>query len=179
MVKSIQHLGNKIENNIDGMRQDMREKRARFIQKNNELCHEFSYADPITKIKLNSIYNSHFTDSLLWDLFCREAETIYKTWNVAIKKMFKLHHSTYRYFIEPLSEMQHIKLALIKRFIKFTQNITNSTKTPMKTLYNCIRKYCNSITGNNLRRIMLLLGVDNIDHIKMKYYEATNDEEKL
>ena len=55
----------------------------------------------------------------------------------------------------------------------------------MKTLYNCIRKDLNSITGNNLRRIKLLLGVDNIDHInmksleKVKYYEATNDEEKL
>ena len=85
----------------------------------------------------------------------------------------------HRYFIEPLSETRHIKLALVK------QNITNSTKTPMKTLYNCIRKDCNLITGNNLRRIMFLLGVDNIDRInmksleKMKYYEATNDEEKL
>ena len=58
MVKSIRHLGNNIENKLDGMRQDMREKRARFIQKNNELCQEFSYADPITKIKLNSIYNN-------------------------------------------------------------------------------------------------------------------------
>ena len=89
MVKSIRHLGNK----LDGIRQDMREKRARFIQKNNELCQEFSYADPITKMKLNSIYNSHFTGSPLWDLFCREAETIYQTWNVVIRKMFKLHHS--------------------------------------------------------------------------------------
>ena len=99
--------------------------------------------------------------------------------------MLQLHHSTHRYFIEPLSETRHIKLALIKRFIKFTQKIANSTKTPMKTLYNCIRKDCKSTTGNNLRRIMLLLDVDNIDYIstkmleKMKYHETSNDEEKL
>ena len=55
----------------------------------------------------------------------------------------------------------------------------------MKTLYNCIRKDCKSTTGNNLRRIVLLLDVDNIDYIrtkmleKMKYHETTNDEEKL
>ena len=36
MINSVRHLGNKIENKLDGMRQDMREKRARFIQKNNE-----------------------------------------------------------------------------------------------------------------------------------------------
>ena len=73
MIKSIRHLGNKIENKLDGMRQDMREKWPRFIQKNNELCQEFSYADPITKIKLNSINNSHFTGSPLWDLFLQRS----------------------------------------------------------------------------------------------------------
>ena len=149
MVKSIRHLGNKIENKLDGMRQDMREKRARFIQKNNELWQEFSYADPITKIKLNFIYNSHFTGYPLWDLFFREALPSGRCLSCITQ---------HRYFIEALSETRNIKLALIKRFIRFTQNITNSTKTPMKTLYNCIRKDCNSITGNNLRRIMLLLG---------------------
>ena len=141
MVNSVRHVGNKFENKLDGMRQDMREKRARFIQKNNELCQEFSFADPIIKCKLNSIYNIHFTDSPLWDLFCREAEAIEKTW-----KMLQLHHSTDRYFIAHLSETRHIKLALIKRL--FTQTITNSTKTPVITLYNYIRRDCNS-TGNN------------------------------
>ena len=94
MVNSVGHLGNKFENKLDGMRQGMREKRARFIQKNNALCQEFSFADPITKCKLNSIYNTHFTGSPLWDLFCREAEAIDKTCNVAIRKMLQLHHST-------------------------------------------------------------------------------------
>ena len=63
MVNSVRHLGNKIENKFDGVRQDMREKRARFIQKNKELCQEFSFADPITKCKLNSNYNIHFMGS--------------------------------------------------------------------------------------------------------------------
>ena len=138
----------------------------------------------ITKIKLNSIYNSHFTGSPVWNLYCREAEAIEKTWNVAVRKMFQLRHSTHRYFIEPLSDTRHIKLALIRKFINFTQKITNSTKTPMKTLYNCIRKDCRSTTGNNLRRILLFLDVNIIDCInmksleKMKYHEASNDNEK-
>ena len=68
---------------------------VRFIEKNNAICQEFSYADPITKIKLNSIYNN------------REAEAIDKTWNVAMRKMFELHHSTDKYLIDPLSETRH------------------------------------------------------------------------
>ena len=169
MVNSVRHLGNKIENKLDGTRQDMQEKRARFIQKTNELCQEFSFADPITKCKLNSIYNIHFTGSPIWGLFCREAEAIEK--NMECCHQEDASAASLRYFTEPLSETRHIKLALIKRFIKFTQKIANSTKTPMKTLYNCIRKECKSTTGNNLRCIMLLLDVDNIDYISTKMLE--------
>ena len=183
-VKTIRHLGNKMENKLDGMRQDMREKRAYFIQKNNEICQEFSYADPMTKIKLNSIYNSHFTGSPVWDLYCKEFEQIEKTWNVAIRKMLQLHYATHKYFIEPLSGTQHIRLALTKRFINFTQKLAKSMKTPIKLLYNCIRRDCRSVTGNNLRQIMLLLNGDNIDALntdllnEIKYHEATGSDEK-
>ena len=68
---------------------------------------EFSFADTITKCNLNSIYNTHFTDSPIWNLFYREPEAIEKTWNVATRKMLQLHHSTHRYFIEPLLEMRY------------------------------------------------------------------------
>ena len=42
----------------------------------------------------------------------------------------------------------------------------------MKALYNCIRKDCNSTVGNNLRRIILLLDVDNIHCIDMKLLDT-------
>ena len=38
------HLGNKIDNSNNGMSQDLKEKRACFIDKNNELCQKFSFA---------------------------------------------------------------------------------------------------------------------------------------
>ena len=183
-VNSIRHLGNKIENKLDGMKQDMKEKKARFIQKNNEICQEFSFAEPIQKAKLNHIYNSHFTGSSLWDLFCNEAESVGKTWNVAIRKMLGLDRRTHRYFIEPLSRQQHITWSLNRRFINFTHKIATSLKTPLKILFNTIKKDCKSVTGKNLRHIMLLLGVNNIADIttnackSMKYHIATEGEEK-
>ena len=183
-VNSIRHLGNKIENKLDGMKQDMKEKKARFIQKNNEICQEFSFAEPIQKAKLNQIYNSHFTGSSLWDLFCNEAESVGKTWNVAIRKMLGLDRRTHRYFIEPLSRQQHITWSLNRRFINFTHKIATSLKTPLKILFNTIKKDCKSVTGKNLRHIMLLLGVNNIADIttnackSMKYHIATEGEEK-
>ena len=92
-----------------GLKQDIREKGAQFIQKNNEITQEFSFAHPIPKTKLNCIYNSHFNGSPMWDLFSREARMLEATCNVAIRKMFNLDRTTHRYLIEPLSGMQQIK----------------------------------------------------------------------
>ena len=183
-VKSMRHLGNKIEDKIDGTRQDMREKRSQFIQKNNEICQEFYFADSTTKIRLNNMLNTHFTCSPIWDLFCGEADVIEKTWNVAMRKMMKLNRCSHRFLIEPLSQTRHIKFSLMKRFINFTHKILNSTKTSLKTLYNCIKKDCRSITGNTLRNIMLQQNVNNIESISMKaimdmeYHKAGNPEEE-
>ena len=65
-MNSFTHLGCKIENKLDGMTKDIREKRARFIQTNNEICQEFNFAHPDTKATLDWIYNSHFTGSPIW-----------------------------------------------------------------------------------------------------------------
>jgi hypothetical protein len=74
------HLGNHISNKYDGMRQDIKVKRANFINKNIELNQEFNFCHPSTKVKMNHIYNFHFTGSSLWDLFSREAIMLENTY---------------------------------------------------------------------------------------------------
>ena len=152
-VQSFTHLGCKVERKMDGMKQDIREKRARFIQKNNEICQEFHFAHPTTKMNLNWIYNSHFTGSPLWDMFSKEAEMISSTWNVATRVMCGVNRTTHRYFIEPLAERQHIKWSLIRRFINFTNNLVKSPKTQLANLYLSVKDDCRSSTGRNIRCI--------------------------
>ena len=98
------HLGNHINKTCDGMRQDIRVKRANFINKNIELNQEFLFSHPSTKVKLNSIYNFHFTGSALWDLFSREAVMLENTWNTAVGIMFDLPLQTHRNLIEVCSD---------------------------------------------------------------------------
>ena len=149
----------KLENKPDSIvTQDMKEKRSQYIQRNNELTQEFSYAHSTTKTKINSIYNSHFTGSVLWDLFGREADMIYNTWNSSIRKMFRLDRTTHRYFIEPISKTPHIKTSLLKRFMNFTNKLMCSGKIAAKNLFNIKRNECRSTTGRNLRKIMYYCG---------------------
>ena len=57
------HLGNTLNNGSVGMGQDIKVKRAYFINKNIELNQEFAFCHPATKVKLNYVYNFHFTSS--------------------------------------------------------------------------------------------------------------------
>ena len=54
-----------------GMQEDVFEKRAAYISKNNELLQKFHFAHPSTFVNVNNIYNTHFYGSTLWNLFSR------------------------------------------------------------------------------------------------------------
>ena len=124
--ESGKHLGNYIENKSRGMKMDISVKRAQFISKNNEILQEFNFSHPKTKISINSIYNSHFTGSCLWDLFSAEAVSIYSTWNTAMKLMLNLPIQTHRKLIEPLSQTPHIRSVLMRRFLNFLEQVEKS-----------------------------------------------------
>ena len=86
----------------------MNVKRAMVIQKNNEICQEFYFCHPLTNLKINQIYNTSYTGSQLWDLFCVEAKHLENSFNVSVKKMLDLPINTHRYLIQPLAN-GHVK----------------------------------------------------------------------
>ena len=174
-VEYVKHLGNTIVNNVD-MSQDTAEKRAQYIARNNELLQEFSFAHPNTKCLINNIFNTHFTGSSLWNLFNKATEKLEKTWNVSQRIMFALPRETHKYLIEPLSKTRHIKLSLMRRYIRFANVLLTSEKKAAWNLFNCVRKDCQSITGYNLRKIMLH-NADLVDDVtKILYYIMPDHE---
>ena len=90
----------------------------------------------------------------VWDLYGKEASKMYNTWNVSIRKMFRLDRKTHRYFIEPVSEIKHLKTSLLKRFIKFTKKLSITRKQATRNVFYIIANDCQSVTGKNLRCIM-------------------------
>ena len=173
-VKYGKHLGVKLYNTIDNIiGRDIIEKRAQYIQKNNELLQEFAYATGKTKFYINHVYNSSFFGSVLWDFHCTEADMIYNTWNMSVRRMFRLDRKTHRYFIEPVSEMKHLKTLLLRRFNKFIGKLLTTKKPAIKTVFKKICTNCMSTTGKNLRHLML-------DCNKIRSADVTlNDMEEL
>ena len=177
------HLGNNINTNFEGMRQDIKVKRAVFIQKNIDLNQEFQACHPVTKVKMNLIYNFHFTGSPLWDLFSREAIMLEKSWNTAVGIMFDLPMQTHKYFIEPVSQTKHLKLVLIGRFLSFLNQIEKSKKLIPKQLLSFIKKDVRSTKGSNLRNILLLTNKNTIEELSLediksiKYNQIEREDE--
>ena len=152
------HLGTTLANKVDGCQEDMRVKNAMYIQKNIELNQEFSYAHHNTKVSINSIFNSHYSGSPLWDLFSPGALNLESSFNKSMKIMMGLPYATHRSLIEPLSGEKSLKIVLISRFLGFMEKIGKSNKKGLIMLMETSRKDVRSVTGSNYRNIMLLTG---------------------
>ena len=96
--------------------------------------------------------------------------------------MYDLPFGTHRFFIEHLTERPHMKKTLIKRYLTFIQSIEKSPKKSLQLLLNIGRNDVRSVTGSNLRNIMLLCGknletdVGPLDASHIQYHEPSEDD---
>ena len=147
------HVGQTITNKCDGLKKDILVKRAKFIDKNHTLRQKFYFAHPDTLLHLNQVFNSDFSGSNVWDLFCNEQEMLENSYSTAVRLMLGLPRDTHRYFIEPLSRRLHIKSELIKRFLTFVCKIRRSKKTTLTYVLDMVEHDVSSVTGHNLYKI--------------------------
>ena len=167
-VCSAKHLGTRIENSYKGITKDLMEKRATFINRNNELIQEFRFAHPQTIIRTNNIFNTSMYGCVLWDLFGKEAERLEKTWNISQRLMLGLPRESHRYLIEPVSGTTHIIFHLHKRFVTFVGSLKNSKKLPLRVLCDEIIQNSCSTTGSNIRHLMLRYDAGTFEELRIK-----------
>ena len=151
---SASHVGNSLHE--DGtMDQDIKVKRAQFIDDVQTLQQEFYKCHPEVQSKLTSLYCSSCYGSNTWNLFSTWANKYFTSWNVNLRLMWDLPYNTHRYFYEHLSQTRHLKVLLLKRFLRFILSISTSDNSACKMLlYTCYRNV-RSTTGANVKNIEL------------------------
>ena len=108
---------------------------------------------------------------------------ICNSWNRSVRIMLGIPFNTHRYFLEPVSGSKHLKFTLITRFLTFISSIEKSKKILPRVLLQAIKRDCRSVTGSNLRNILLLTRKDDISEIfesdiqQMIYMPVPNHEE--
>ena len=151
-VTNAKYLGNKLTSIMDGFQQDVRVKRACFIERNCEILQEFPRAHPEIKCKINRIYNSSFPGSILWDLTAPYTTQIINSWSVSVRHMWDLPVNAHRMFMESLGGT-HAKVMLMSRYINFVQSIQKSARKAVLFLFQRCKDNVMTVTGKNLRLI--------------------------
>ena len=151
-VTEVKHLGNTLQSD-NKMSTDIAQKRGKLIGKLNALQQEFHYVEPRVFVKIMNIYASAFYGSNLWDIYSRECERIYSSWNVAIRCCYNVDRRTHRYFIQELSETPHPKVMLCSRYMGFRQSLSISSKFPVKFLASLYQGDLRTVYGRTLMRI--------------------------
>ena len=111
--------------------------------------------------------------SLVW-----LSKTKYKSWNVAFRRMFGPPMETHYYLVEPVSEQKHARTLMAKQFLNFVQAIRSSKKSSLRNLLKVIEFDCRSLTGYNLRSILLKSSADSVQQLKPHHVTGTFLREK-
>ena len=135
------------------------------------------------KMKLNNIYNSHFTGSQCWDIFSDGSSKLEASWNRSVKIVHNLPWSTHRNLIVPISQKPHMKTLLMMRMMRFVNKLAISKKPVLRQLLRLTMNNTQSVTGRNLRGILLETSkarVEDIteDDIRMIGYHPLDESEQ-
>ena len=122
------------------MDQDVKTKRAQFIDGCHHLLEEFGGSHPEVQTKLLILYNSSCYGSNLWDLFGDWCRKFWTSWNVDLREIWKLPYQTHRFFYEHLTNCRHLKVLLSKRFLTFVQSIIQGKKQSCKLLLRLVAR---------------------------------------
>ena len=104
------------------------------------------------------------------------------TFNRSIKIIAGLQYQTHIYLLGPLLGKEHMRTKLLRNYLGFIKRIRNSSKPVLRLLYSLASSDARTVTGTNLRNILLLtdrLQVDDLEPSLMdtiKYHQVEDIE---
>ena len=166
-VSKVNHLGNVLQSD-NSMSLDISQKRGKYIGKVNSLLQEFHYVQPDILTKLVNVYATSFYGAGTWDIFSKDCDRLYKSWNVTIRQVFGLDWSTHRYLIEHVSGCLHPQVMLSSRLVTFYKSLINTTKFPVRFLARLNEADMRTVLGRNLHTLLEKCGLQHLDDLQAK-----------
>ena len=165
------------------MEDDIKEKRAIYIQTCMNLNQQFEALPCESQLKLLDVFNSHFTGSNCWLYDSEKFKQLMNSYNVNIRVIHDLPYSTPAWLVEQLGGCRHPRQQIYKRFCKFVDTLAGNGKPGIRGLFNMVVGDVRSLTGANSRRILLDSGIlvtpgkTRIDKLSnYRVYTAPEDE---
>ena len=94
------------------------------------------------------------------------------TFNRKIKLTLNLPHPTHRNILPVISHVKPLRTTLAKRFLTFVEKLRNSEKPVLPNTISLVENDTRTITGRNLRNILLLTDRPDVQHLRPSNMEA-------
>ena len=117
------------------------------------LLQEFGNVPTDVFLKLMNASAMTVYGSNLWNLFSKDCDRLYTSYNVAVRNILKIDRCTHRFLLEPLSEALHLKTMLLSKFVSFHRTLVTSSKFPVRFLARLLETDLRSVHGQNLCNI--------------------------
>ena len=69
--------------------------------------------------------------------------------------MFEIPKETHCWMVEELSHGKHARTMIFSRYIKFIDSLVNNKRPTIRSLFKIVSKSVLSVTGSNMRYIMM------------------------
>ena len=120
------------------MEQDLKEKRARFIQNAMEINQEFECLPPASKLKMSQLYNEHYTGSCCWNFSDEIFDQLVNSFNVNVRVIHVIPRNSHRWIVEELVEGKHARKIIYSRYIKFVNSLLSTERQCVRFLFKYV-----------------------------------------
>ena len=90
------------------------------------------YCTPDVKTKIIELFCTSYYSSSLWDLFSKNCDKLFKSFNVSIRIINNIDRKTHRYFIEHLINTDHPQVMCSSRLVNFYNTLLTCRKPSVR-----------------------------------------------
>ena len=126
-MKVIFHLGHVLHES-GSMEQDVKVKRANFIDESTKVREEFGFASPTEVLKAVKVYVGSHYGSNLWQLDSDVVNQYFSAWRTCVKLAWQLPRGTHTYFVDHLlsDDLTSVRTDALSRYTKFLKGLRRS-----------------------------------------------------
>ena len=150
-VESALHLGHVLHES-GNMDQDVKVKRANFINDSTEVREAFCFASPSEVLRAVKVYVGSHYGSNLWQLGGDMACQYFSAWRTCVKLAWQLPRATHTFLVDHLlsGDLTSVRIDALSRFTKFLRGLVTSPSLEVAVMCAVTRGDVQTTTGQNL-----------------------------
>ena len=160
-VESAPHLGHVLHES-GSMDQDIRVKRATFIDESTKIREAFEFASPWEVLRAVKVYVGSHYGSNLWQFDSNLASQYFSAWRTCVKLAWQLPRSTHTYLVDHYLScgLTSARTDVLSRFSNFLQGLRNSSCMEVSVMLGVVSGDVQSTTGQNVKMIRIETALD-------------------